>query len=529
MHKNQEKFRFREAVYDLLEHIEIPWEEIHEAIRVKITKEDDANRYLYEKILVFYLRVLKFLDIQGMDDDSHCEDFLNTFWRIRYRVCFSRDKKIERFGPVFFYMYLKINGVLISIPKLVQLYPFHPGDFQKVLKKIIMPLYPEYVSRDKKAITMNYITFLMEKMTPEKVEKRYIYAILSHFYPHLQTKKEEFIAAVACSLILIAHDPSQVDITRICKITHVTRYNLNRIFLDIIFPYLHIPKDVKLNPSQENDSFRLLHHALRRLNPVDEHEYKFPSPRRKKSPEYLYGGISLKREDYEDIHLFYRQNIYRSYIKLDWNLSLGQLVGSTNPEVEPNHEEDRKVRFIMLRHFVRHESFTPSTLSEKETSRRDRINEFKARKEKIKKIIENHEKPITPRISCIYMSYRPVVQLFDSILLEIKEQIEKEEHTRKTTPISKSSLILLENEGLIKERIAVVCRVLSQINKPRSARTILGIVFFTLPKIIKREIASILKTTSHTIDSNYQMIQECLGKIPKDPTLSVIDDWILPF
>ena len=157
-----------------------------------------------------------------------------------------------------------------------------------------------------------------------------------------------------------------------------------------------------------------------------------------------------------------------------------------------------------LKDYTKYEYITPKN--------RLRINEL-ARTKQVKAKFQTQNKAITPQIANIYMSYEPVVQLFNSFLEDIKKKESKK------TPLNRLPYLLLNNEDQIKRNISKLCEFLSKMNIFRTEKTILSLVLvLSFPQIPQVRITTLIGVSGPTIRNNLAIknIKKNFGLVIKE-------------
>ena len=143
---------------------------------------------------------------------------------------------------------------------------------------------------------------------------------------------------------------------------------------------------------------------------------------------------------------------------------------------------------------------------------RFRIKEL-ARTKQVKAKLQTQNRAITPQIANIYMNYEPVVQLFNSLLEDIKKKDSEK------TPLNRLPYLLLNNEDHIKRNISRLCEFLSKINIFRAEKTILSIVLvLSFPQVPQVRITSLIGVSGTTIRNNLAIknIKKNFGLVIKE-------------
>ncbi len=202
-----------------------------------------------DEVTKFYLDSLEFLQVKDLNHE--CDDYIHFYYRIRDLVNpQSQHKALDKLGPVLLYMFLKTRGILLVLPSFLNLYNLKYYEFTTGLKKVVK-LYPDFHMRDKKGIIKKYIATILKSFSVEQRVISHALSLFSHFYPLVQYKKEEIVAAIICALTSISFDLYDVSMRLICEKAGIRQSTLHTSMLDKIFPYLKIPSSLGLKPSFE--------------------------------------------------------------------------------------------------------------------------------------------------------------------------------------------------------------------------------------------------------------------------------------
>lgn len=216
-------------------------------VTVKKQIEDDIGK--------FYLTSLEFLQIKELDHE--CDDYIQFYYHVRDLTNpNSQYTALDKLGPILLYMFLKTRGILLVLPSFLNLYDLKYYEFTTDLKKVLK-IYPDFNIRDKKSIIKKYIEIILKSFNIEQRVISHALTLFSHFYPLVQYKKEEIVAAVICALTSISFDLHSVSMRLICKKAGIRQSSLHRSILDKIFPYLGIPSSLGIK-----SSFELMKHKI---------------------------------------------------------------------------------------------------------------------------------------------------------------------------------------------------------------------------------------------------------------------------
>jgi len=197
----------------------------------------------------FYLDALEFLQVKKLDSD--CDDYVHFYYFIRDLVNpHSPYIALEKLGSVVFFIFLKTRGILLPLPDFLNFFNLKYNEFTTDLKKALK-LYPDYNIRDKKSIIKKYIATILKSFGVKPRIIAHALTLFNHFYPLIQHKKEEVVAAVICILTSISFDLSSVTMRLISEKAGIRQSTLHTSVIDIIFPYLKIPSSLGLRPSFE--------------------------------------------------------------------------------------------------------------------------------------------------------------------------------------------------------------------------------------------------------------------------------------
>jgi len=209
-------------------------------------KELNAELSLYP-IREFYIKSLKLFNISTMD--TSFDEFISFYDSIRKKISkHSKYRAFEITGSIILYMFLKTKGILVSLPKYLEMSQMGYYEFTTKLNMIIKRYYPEYIQRDKIAIVKKYIVSIFNNVynSPGEILLSNAFLLLEFFYRNLQQSKEEVAAAVICVLTMISCDLPGITMHNICKEAGIRDSTLHRQFMEKIFPYLKIPDTLML-------------------------------------------------------------------------------------------------------------------------------------------------------------------------------------------------------------------------------------------------------------------------------------------
>jgi hypothetical protein len=197
----------------------------------------------------FYLESLRSLQIKNLDHEI--DDFAQFYYYVKGLVNpHTKYIALEKLGPILLYMFLKTREILLVLPEFLDLFRIKYCEFTRDLKKILQ-YYPDFNLRDKKGIIKKYIAIILKSFNAEQRVISHALTLFSHFYPLVQYRKEEIVAAVICSLTAISFDLHDISMRLICEKAGIRQSSLHRSILDKIFPYLRIPSSLGLKPSFE--------------------------------------------------------------------------------------------------------------------------------------------------------------------------------------------------------------------------------------------------------------------------------------
>ena len=212
-----------------------------ETVAIRKQLENEVNK--------FYLDTLEFLRVNELEGDS--DDFVYFYSHIRDLVNpHTHFTTLDKLGPIVFYIFLKTRGTLLVLPRFLEYFNLKYNEFTANLKKALK-YYPDYTIRDKKTIIKKFITTILNSFKAKQQAIVSALTIFTHFYPLIQHKKEEIVAAVICTLTSISLDLHGVTIKLISDRAGICQSTIYASISSKIFPYLNIPKSFGLRPSFE--------------------------------------------------------------------------------------------------------------------------------------------------------------------------------------------------------------------------------------------------------------------------------------
>ncbi len=212
-----------------------------ETIAVEKQQENEVSK--------FYLGALEFLQVKKLNGD--CDDFVHFYYQVRDIVNpHTQFTALDKLGPIVFYIFLKTRGILIVLPNFLDYFNLKYKGFTTNLKKVLK-FYPDYTIRDKKTITKKYIATILRSFKAKPLTIANALALFTLFYPLIQHKKEEIVAAVICALTSISLGLQGVTIKLISERAGICQSTIYTSVSNKIFPYLNIPNTLGLKPSFE--------------------------------------------------------------------------------------------------------------------------------------------------------------------------------------------------------------------------------------------------------------------------------------
>ena len=205
------------------------------------------ERQQENEVSKFYLNALEFLQVKDLEGE--CDDYVHFYYLIRDLVKpHSKYTVLDKLGPVVFFIFLKTRGILLVLPQVLDFFNLKYNEFTTDLKEVLK-LYPDYNIRDKKSIVKKYIATILKNFGVKQRIIAQALTLFNHFYPIIQHKKEEIVAAIICALTAISFDLPSVSMKLISEKAGIQQSTLHTSMLDKIFPYLNIPSNLGLKPS----------------------------------------------------------------------------------------------------------------------------------------------------------------------------------------------------------------------------------------------------------------------------------------
>ena len=183
----------------------------------------------------FYNKIVRSCGLSGIGNfKKKCVENLLEIWEkigkgTKYRAPYY-------LSPPFIYLFLKLNGIKVDKYEIMNSFFMNETDFRRGLMKIV-PLYSDYVRRDKKRIVFHKITEVMGEfdfmynLQFAKTSKQ----ITTVFWSKLKNIREELIVGIVLLLTSVKMELDCGKFSRICGVVGINHSSVHNALNNHIF------------------------------------------------------------------------------------------------------------------------------------------------------------------------------------------------------------------------------------------------------------------------------------------------------
>lgn len=191
--------------------------------------------YISREFEFFYDEIAKTFEFPDPDvfKEKCMKKFLEIWEKIKKGTKFRSPFYL---GPVFIYLFFKVNGIKISKHKIMKCSIINEYDFRRGLVEIV-PMYTDYVKRDKRKIVIDKLIGVMREVDSlsnlqfAKTSKQ----IIDIFWTNLKKIREEIIVGIIILLSSVKMELNFGKFNEICKIIGVSPGSVHNALNNHIF------------------------------------------------------------------------------------------------------------------------------------------------------------------------------------------------------------------------------------------------------------------------------------------------------
>lgn len=209
----------------------------------------EKGEHQFKKFSKLFSYLLKELDIPL--DTMRLRNSQREYHRVRDRIPKGYHlRALRRLGPIFAYMFLKINNIPINLTQVQSIFKIDHQEFQELLLRTLT-YYPEFHTRNRVKLIKKRIIKCENHFTFGRTFLEISEYIFKAYFPYLQFTSEKLCASITVSLAILILDRKNPSINKVVKFMGSNSSSINNSVRRYIFKKRGLKGFSGLNKARE--------------------------------------------------------------------------------------------------------------------------------------------------------------------------------------------------------------------------------------------------------------------------------------